>query len=95
MKPLLYLFTSIVFIQWSIYVRSHRSENIIEYANGGTILCIGDFLTQGIYLTPDGAWGNTHSYATRLQQLIPNTRIIEKGKLTIVNFISLQLFYDG
>lgn len=53
--------------------------SLIDYAENGTILCFGDSLTHGMYVTADGEWRKTHSYTIKLAELIKNSKIVEMG----------------
>lgn len=44
-----------------------------------TILCFGDSLTHGMFVTADGEWRNVHPYSLHLQELYPLTKVIESG----------------
>lgn len=52
--------------------------NLVEYTHGETILCLGDSLTYGMYVTPDDETGqSSHSYSLQL------AKSLKSGSVTI------------
>jgi lysophospholipase L1-like esterase len=50
-----------------------------DWLENQTILCFGDSLTHGMYVTADGEWRNVHPYSLELQKLFPSSKVIESG----------------
>jgi lysophospholipase L1-like esterase len=83
------LFLSIIFP--SIHVTTVIANNVAispvqtsstsnsDWLENQTILCFGDSLTHGMYVTADGEWHNVHPYSLELQKLFPSSKIIESG----------------
>ena len=72
---------SVLLVLFSSLLSGVIATDLVEYTRGHTILCVGDSLTHGLYVTPDDTSGDSsHSYTLQLtKSLKEGATVVEAG----------------